>query len=163
MGIFSRRRDPKPEVGKLASATYDDQWFAGYWDDIFRIARVPDDGQNRMQLVMATLKVLDDQASNWFSQIGDPHAPAQYGLLLGRSASIGERTAFLLSWNPAIPNLMRQKFETFHGIFVRAGQSHGKFRFFPSPCCGQPIELDLQTGVSACSRCGNPRDIYSSR
>lgn len=153
MAIFGRQRRVEPPP------PYGDEWFSRYWDDVFQQSGVADDGQNRIQLVMMTLKVLDDQAFDWFRQLNDSRAPSYYSSLIDKSAPIGERTSYLLSWNPTVSNLMQQKLEKFHGIFIQAGQRHGHFRFFPSPCHEQPIEFNLETGMSACSACGSPQNV----
>lgn len=157
MGFFSKRQATAHGQRQQQSVpSFNDAWFERWWDAITMDSGVsPDDPQNRIQLIAFTHKLLDDSAEGYFSQLNDAAARRQYqSLVADPSITIGEKVGFLAQWNPQVPALLNEKFVSFKNLLTKSGQQHGRLRFFPSECCGEPLEIDPQTADRICSACG---------
>ena len=157
MGLFAKRQAPAASRRQQqTSHSFTDAWFERWWDTIMIDGGVAaDDLQNRLQLVAFTHKLLDDSAESYFGQLHDTAARQRYRLLVSNpSVTLEEKVGFLIQWNPQIPSLLDEKFVNFKKLLTEAGRRHGRLRFFPSECCGEPLEIDPQTADRVCSSCG---------
>jgi hypothetical protein len=158
MGLFSKRQGSVPESmppGTNTSHPFNNEWFERWWNTIMTDGHVsPSDPQNRLQLIAFTHKLLDDSAVGYFAQQNDADARRQYQLLSADpSTSLGKKVTFLIQWNPQVLKLLGEKFENYRDLLTRSGRQHGRLRFFPSECCGEPLEIDPETGDRVCSKC----------
>lgn len=156
MGLFSKRETSASHRQQQSAHQFNDPWFERWWDTIITDSGVsPDDPQNRLQLIVFTHKLLDDSAESYFSQLHDAAARQQYQSLASNpSITIEKKIDFLVGWNPQVPALLNEKFTNFKDLLTKSGQQHGRLRFFPSECCGEPLEIDPQTADRICSACG---------
>lgn len=156
MGLFSKRQASEPHGQRQTSHPFNDTWVEGWLDAIIADSGVSlDDPQNRLQLIAFTHKLLDDSAKSYFSQLHDAAARQQYQSLASNpSTTIGNKVDFLVRWNPQVPVLLNEKFTNFKDLLTKGGQQNGRLRFFPSECCGEPLEIDLHTADRICPACG---------
>jgi hypothetical protein len=136
-----------------------EDWFSRYWDSILRDSGVrKDDVQNSLQLAAMTLKVIDDTADSWFTGLKDSKAANAYDKATTTNGRAHERVAFLAEWNSDSTDILEAKLLKFREVFVMAGKKYGRLRFFMSPCCSQPLEINPNDGRRICSHCGRSLD-----
>jgi hypothetical protein len=156
MAIFKKK---EPTIGSTPPLpALDEPWFGAYFDGILKDAAVPpDDGQNRMQVIMFVLwRTVDITIEAVFQN--DPSAAYEYQTLIESRtpATPAQRAAFLVSRDPSAAWVLVNQLSKHRAILVQAGQMYGKMRFFPNRCCDEPTEFDLQDGSAHCSKCHNP-------
>ncbi len=146
------------QYGQTNNNRLNEDWFSRYRDSIIRDSGVrKDDVQNSLQLAAMTLKVIDDTANAWFTGLKDYKAANAYEKTMA-TRKAHERVTFLAEWNSDTTDILEAKLLKFREVFVMAGKKYGRLRFFMSPCCSQPLEINHNDGRRICSQCGRSLD-----
>jgi hypothetical protein len=134
------------------SIELDDQYFGDLLEWVIADAGIPDDDQNRAQLMLFFSESGIDEVAT--RNLDSGSFQSYFERVDGECLSLAARTRTLLDLSPELEGQLLLRLDELRARALEAGREGGGLRLVPSSCCGAAMTVDIDAGVVTCETCG---------